>query len=154
MGGAQLAADAGALGTTKPLLPGTPPPWVQLPKRATPPEVGARLGIPVLRQGSIKEMFLEMQGWMRVNRNASQAQLADFFEGMARQISNAHPSWQANRTVLSDGTIAFIGRNAENIFAIRPNGQMLQSNPAVGALRINPQTGKYELNYSVMREID
>jgi hypothetical protein len=31
---------------------------------------------------------------------------------------------------------------------------MLQSNPAIGALRIDPQTGQAELNYSAMRVIE
>ncbi|MGH7137604.1 MAG: hypothetical protein ACREHD_17800, partial [Pirellulales bacterium] len=112
-----------------------------------------KLAVPVLRSGSIREMFGQMQAWMRANRSFSQAQLADFFEGMAQQISKAHPNWQANRMVLSDGTIAFIGEDAANVFAIRANGQMLQSNPAVGALRFNRQTNQYELIYSAMRTV-
>lgn len=112
-----------------------------------------RLAVPVLRSGSVREMFGELKAWMQANRSFSQGQLADFFEGMAQQISKAHPNWQANRVVLSDGTIAFIGEDAANIFAIRKSGQMLQSNPAVGALRFNRHTNQFELNYSAMRTV-
>jgi hypothetical protein len=118
--------------------------------------VGANkpLSIPLLQQGNIGQMFGEMQGCLRANRTASQGQLADLFQGLARQISAAHPNWQAGRSVLADGTIVFVGRDAVNVFAIRPNGQMLQSNPAVGPLRFNAQTRQLELNYSVMRVIE
>ncbi len=99
-------------------------------------------------------MFAEMLNWMLANKAFEQKLLGDFFEGMAKQISAAHPSWQSVRNVLRDGTIAFIGRDAANIFAVKTNGEMRQSDPAKGALRFDPATGEFELDYQAMRVIE
>jgi len=111
------------------------------------------IAAPVLEQGNIGQMFHEMVDWMSANQMATQGQLVGLFEGMAEQITEAHPNWTATRDVFADGTVAFVGRDAVNVFAIRPNGEMFQSNPAVGCISFNRQTGQYEINYSVMKVI-
>lgn len=91
-----------------------------------------------LKDGSIKEMYDEsIQKLKTVSSSTTVKEMADAYESMVRQINTKHASWDAKRSLGTDGSYVFVGGYGEAL-VIAPSGKIFRGN-------IGPSFGQFSI---------